>query len=49
LNGSTVPVGDIMGRIADGSSEVLMTTKYLDKNFRVSTLEDDSVLVYRRV
>jgi len=49
LNGSTVPVGDIMGRIADGSSEVLMTTKYLDENFRVSTLEDDSVLVYRRV
>jgi len=49
LNGSTVPVGDIMGRITDGSSEVLMTTKYLDENFRVSMLEDDSVLVYRRV
>jgi len=48
LNGSTVPVGDIMSRIANGSSDVLMTTKYLDENFRVSALEDGSMLVYRR-
>ena len=48
LNGTTVPVGDVMGRIADGESEVTMRITYLDEDMRVSELEDGTQLVYRR-
>jgi len=48
LNGTTVPVGDVMGRISDASSQVLMRTVYLDDDLRISELEDATLLIYRR-
>ena len=49
LNGTTVPVGEVMNRITDGSSEVKMRITYLDDELRISELEDGTKLVYRRV
>lgn len=49
LNGTTVPVGDVMSRISDASSEVSMRTMYLDDELRISELEDATLLIYRRV
>lgn len=49
LNGTTVPVGEVMNRITDGSSEVKMRITYLDDELRISQLEDGTQLVYRRV
>ena len=50
LNNTTVPVGDVMGRIADGNSEMRVTMRitYLDDDMRVSELEDGTLLIYRR-
>ena len=49
LNGTTVPVGDVLSRISDASSEVFMRTMYLDDELRISELEDATLLIYRRV
>jgi hypothetical protein len=48
LNGTTVPVGNVMGQITDAESEVTMRITYLDENMRVSELEDGTQLVYCR-
>jgi len=50
LNNTTVPVVDVMGRIADSNSEmsVSMRITYLDDDMRVSELEDGTLLIYRR-
>ena len=49
LNGTTVPVEDVMRQIGGGAApEVYIDTVYLDDELRISKLEDGSVLVYQR-
>ena len=49
LNGTSVPVEDVMQRVAGGAApEVYLDTVYLDDELRVSKLEDGSVFVYAR-
>ena len=50
LNGTTVPVEDVMKQVGGGESgpEVYLDTFYLDDEMRISKLEDGSVFVYQR-
>jgi len=48
MNGMTVPVGDVMDRVADADAEVTMRITYLDEDLRVSELQDGTQLIYRR-
>ena len=49
LNGTTVPVEDVMRQMGGGAApEVYIDTVYLDDELRISKLEDGSVFVYQR-